>query len=85
MSETTYVIVVVAFVSEIRIVFVVKTCLTEQIFVLKGMPNERQLKWRQVFKTLSLGVEQITSDVYLKFSLNVSCNAIHRGRFQRIE
>ena len=74
-----------AFVSQIRIVFVVKTCLAEQFFVFKGMPYERQLKVRQIYKTLSLGVEQIKSDVNLKFSLNVSCNAIHRRRFQRIE
>ena len=75
----------VAFVSEICIVFVVKTCFTEQFFVFKGMPYERQLKVRHVYKTLSLGVAQIKSEVNLKFSLNVSCNAIHWRRFQRIE
>ena len=37
---------------------------------------------RHVHKNLSLGVEQIERDVSLKFSLNVSCNAIKRRRFK---
>ena len=49
------------------------------------MPYERQLKVGQVYKASSFGVEQIKSDVNLKFSLYVSCNAINRRRFQRIE
>ena len=66
-----------AFVSQIRIVFVVYTCLIERVFVFEGMPYERQLKARQVYRPLSLGVELKKSDVNLKFRLNVSCNAIH--------
>ena len=59
-SETTNGIVLVAFVSQLCIVFVVKTCL-----IVLGMPYERQLKVRQVYKTLSLGVELIKSDAKL--------------------
>ena len=50
-----------------------------------GVPHERQLKVRQVYKTLSISFELIKSDVNLKFSLNASCNVIRRRRFQRIE
>ena len=39
----------------------------------------------QVNKASSFGVEQIKSDVNLKFSLYVSCHAINWRRFQRIE
>ena len=37
--------------------------------MFKGMPYERQLKERQVYKTLSICVELIKSDVNLKFRL----------------
>ena len=74
-----------AFENQIRIVSVVKTCLIEQVFMFKGMPYERQLKERQVYKTLSICVELIESDVNLKFRLKVSSNFIYRRRFQGIE
>ena len=38
------------------------------------MPYERQLKERQVYKTVSICVELIKSDVILKFRLIVSSN-----------
>ena len=38
------------------------------------MPYEKQLKERQVYKTLSICVELIKSDVNLKFRLKVSSN-----------
>ena len=41
------------------------------------MPYERQLKERQVYKTLSICVELIKSDVNLKFRLKVSSNVIY--------
>ena len=41
----------------------------EQVFVFKGIPYKRQLKERQVYKTLSICVEFIKSDVNLKFRL----------------
>ena len=44
------------------------------------MPYERQLK--QNYKTLSICVEWIKSDVNLKFRLKVSSNVIYRRRFQ---
>ena len=75
-SETINVIVIVAFENQIRIVSVVKTCLTEQVFVFKGMPYERQLKEKQIYKTLSICVELIKSDVNLKFRLKVSSSVI---------
>ena len=74
-----------AFVNQIRIVSVVKSCLIEQVFVFKLMPYERQLKERQVYKTLSICVELIKSDVNLKVRLKVSSNVIYRRRFQRVE
>ena len=46
------------------------------------MPYERQLKERQVYKTLSICVELIKSDVNLKYSLKVSSNVIYRRRFK---
>ena len=49
------------------------------------MPYERQLKERQVYKTLSICVELIKSDVNLKFRLKVSSNVIYRRRFQGVE
>ena len=70
-----------AFENQIRIVSVVKTCLIEKISVFKGMSNERHLKERQVYKTLSICVELIKSNVNLKFRLKVSSNVIHRRRF----
>ena len=73
------VIVIMAFEYQIRIV---ETCLYEQVFVFKGMPYERQLKERQVYKTLSICVELIKSDVDLKFRLKVSSNVTCRRRFQ---
>ena len=36
------------------------------------MSNERQLKERQVYKTLSIWIDLIKSDVNLKFRLKVS-------------
>ena len=53
--------------------------------MLKGMPYERQLKERQVYKTLSISVELIKSGVNMKFRLKVSSNVIYRGRFQGVE
>ena len=75
----------VAFENQIRIVSFVKTCLIEQVFVLKGMPYKRQLKERQVYKTLSICVELIKNDVNLKLRLNVSSKVIYRRRFQNVE
>ena len=49
------------------------------------MPYERQLKERQVYKTLSICVELIKSDVNLKLRLKVSSNVIYRRRFQGVE
>ena len=49
------------------------------------MPYERQLKERQVYKTLSICVELIKSDVNQKFRLKVSSNVIYRRRFQEVE
>ena len=49
------------------------------------MPYERQLKKRQVYKTLSICFELIKSDVNLKFRLKVSSNFIYRRRFQGFE
>ena len=46
------------------------------------MPYEKQLKERQVYKTLSICIELIKSDVNLKFRLNVSSNVIYRRRFR---
>ena len=46
---------------------------------------ERQLKERQVYKTLSICVELIKSDVNLKFRLKVSSNVIYGRRFQGVE
>ena len=46
-------------------------CLIESVFVFKRMPKERQLRVRHVYKSLSLGIEFIKSDVNLKFRLNV--------------
>ena len=46
------------------------------------MPYERQFKERQVYKTLSICVELIKSDVNSKFRLKVSSNVIYRRRFQ---
>ena len=56
------------FENQIRIVSVVQTCLIEQVFVFKGMPYERQLRERQVNKTLSICVELIKGDVNLKLT-----------------
>ena len=75
----------VAFENQIRIVSVVKTYLIEQVFVKKGMPYERQLKERQVYKTLSICVELIKNDVNLKFRLKVSFKVIYRRLFQNVE
>ena len=77
--------VIVAFENQIRIVSVVKTFLIEQVFVFKRMQYERQLKERQVYKTVSICIELIKSDVNLKFRLIVSSNVIYRRRFQRVE
>ena len=49
------------------------------------MPYERQLKEQQVYKTLSICVELIKSDVNLKFRLKVSSNVIYRRHFQGVE
>ena len=49
--------------------------------MFKQMPFERQLKERQVYKTLSICVELIKSDVNLKFRLKVSSNVIYGRRF----
>ena len=49
------------------------------------MPYERQLKERQVYKTLSICDELIKSDVNLKFRLTVSAHVIYRRRFQGVE
>ena len=46
------------------------------------MSYERQLKERQVYKTLPICVELIKSDVNLKFRLKVSSNIKYRRRFQ---
>ena len=51
--------------------------------MFKGMPYERQLKERQVYKTLSICAEMIKNDVNLKFRL--SSNVIYRRRFQGVE
>ena len=53
--------------------------------MFKGMPNERQLKERQVYKALPICVELIKSDVNLKFKLKVSSNVIYMRRFQGVE
>ena len=74
-----------AFENQIRIVSFVLTCLIEKVFVFKGMSYERQLKERQVYKTLSICVELIKSDVNLKFRLKVSSNVIYKRRFQGVE
>ena len=66
-----------AFENQIRIVSVVKTCLIENVFVFKGMLYERQLKERQVYKTLSICVVLIKSDVNMKFRLKASSNVIY--------
>ena len=42
----------------------------------------KELKERQIYKTLSICVELIKSDVNLKFRLKVSSNSIYRRRFQ---
>ena len=47
------------------------------VFVFKGMPYERQLEERQDYKTLSICVELIKSNVNLKFRLKVSSNVIY--------
>ena len=44
--------------------------------MFKRMPKERQLGVRHVYKILSLGIEFIKRDVYLKLRLNVGGNAI---------
>ena len=49
------------------------------------MPYERQLRERQVYKSLSTCVELIKSDVNLKFRLKVSSNVIYRRRLQETE
>ena len=67
-----------AFENQICIVSVVLTCLIEQVFVFKRMPYDRQLKERQVYKTVSICVELIKSDINLKFKLKVSSNVIYR-------
>ena len=74
-----------AFENQIRIVSVVLTCLIEHVFVFKRMPYERQLKERQVYKTVSICVELIKSDVNLKFRLKVSSKVIYRISFQGVE
>ena len=76
---------IVAFENQIHIVSVVYPSLIEQVFVFKGMPYERQLKEQQVYKTLSICVELIKSDVHLKFRLKVSSNVICRRRCQGVE
>ena len=53
--------------------------------MFKGMAYERQLKERQVYKTLPICIELIKSDVNLKFRLKVSSNVIYRRRFQGVE
>ena len=53
--------------------------------MFKLMPYERQLKEMQAYKTLSICVELIKSDVNLKFRLKVSVNVIYRRRFQGVE
>ena len=73
-----------AFENQMRIVSVVLTCLIEQVFVFKRMSYERQLKERQVYKTASICVELIKSDVNLKFGLKVSSNVIYRISFQGV-
>ena len=44
--------------------------------------NERK---RQVYKTLTICVELIKSEINLKFILKVSYNVIYRRRFQGVE
>ena len=66
-----------AFENQIRIVSVVYTCLIEHVLVFKGVTYERQLKERQVYKTLSICVELIKRDDNLKFRLKVSSNVIY--------
>ena len=44
--------------------------------------NERK---RQVYKTLTICVELMKSEIYLKFRLKVSYYVIYRRRFQGVE
>ena len=74
-----------AFENQTRIVSIVLTYLIEQVFVFKRMPYERHLKEKQVYKTVSICVELIKSDVNLKFRLKVSSNVIYRISFQGVE
>ena len=53
--------------------------------MFKVMPHVRQLKERQVCKTLSICVELIKSDVNLNFRLKVTSNVIYRRSFQGVE
>ena len=53
--------------------------------MFKGMPYERQLKERQVYKTLPICVELIKNYVNVIFRLKVSSNVIYRRRFQGVE
>ena len=46
---------------------------------------KRQLKERQVYKTLTISDKLIKSDLNLKFRLKVSSNVIYRRRFQGVE
>ena len=51
--------------------------------MFKRIPKERQLRVRQVYKIVLVGIVFIKSDVNLKLRLNVGGNATLRRRFQR--
>ena len=50
--------------------------------MFKRVPQERQLRIRQVYKSLSLRICFIQGDVNLNSRLNVGGNVVHRRRFQ---
>ena len=53
--------------------------------MLKMVPLERQLRVRQVYKSLSLNISFMKSDFNLNSRLNVGGNVIHSRRYQMID
>ena len=49
--------------------------------MFKRLPQERQLRVRQVYKSLSLRIRFMQNDVNLNSRLNVGGNVVHRRRF----
>ena len=50
--------------------------------MFKRVPQERQLRVRQVYKSLFLRIQFMQNDVNLNSMLNVGSNVVHRRRFQ---